>query len=120
VVEAFPTSFLGVMIENPEALTVKRSNRSDVYFDFLACTRQILSTYAALQSSAHSDAEISKDFKANGSTEVDDDAYRALAANKFADWNSAVSWESRSSCLWLSSAPCRRAPRSRRHDCVEG
>ena len=34
----------------------------------------------------YSEADISKDFKANGSTDVDDDEYRALAANGFASW----------------------------------
>ena len=37
-----------------------------------------------------SEEDISKDFKANGSTDVDDDAYRALAANGFADWKLKV------------------------------
>ena len=38
----------------------------------------------------YGEADISKDFKANGSTEVDDDDYRALAANGFADWKLKV------------------------------
>jgi hypothetical protein len=36
VVEAFPSSFLGVMLADPEALSVKRADRSDVYFAHLA------------------------------------------------------------------------------------
>ena len=38
----------------------------------------------------YGEADISKDFKANGSTEVDDDDYRALAANGFAEWQLKV------------------------------
>jgi len=38
----------------------------------------------------YSEAEISKDFKANGSTDVDDDDYRAQAANGFAEWKLKV------------------------------
>src|SRR6188508_758789 len=34
----------------------------------------------------YDEKDISADFKANGSTEVDDDSYRKLAANGFADW----------------------------------
>jgi len=36
VLEAFPTSFLGMMIENPERLTVQRGKRSDVFYQHLA------------------------------------------------------------------------------------
>jgi len=36
VVEAFPSSFLGVMIEAPKALNARRSDRSDIFFQFLA------------------------------------------------------------------------------------
>ncbi len=36
VVEAFPNSFLGLMLGEPEALSVKRANRSDAYFAHLA------------------------------------------------------------------------------------
>ena len=47
----------------------------------------------------YSEADISKDFKANGSTGVDDDAYRAMAANGLPTGSSrsAVSSSSRSS-----------------------
>jgi DMSO/TMAO reductase YedYZ molybdopterin-dependent catalytic subunit len=38
----------------------------------------------------YSEAEISRDFKANGSTDPDDAAYRAHAANGFANWKLAV------------------------------
>jgi DNA-binding ferritin-like protein (Dps family) len=36
IVEAFPSSFLGVMIEEPGALVVERSDRSDTFFQHLA------------------------------------------------------------------------------------
>jgi hypothetical protein len=32
VVEAFPTSFLGVLIENPSVLSPRRENRSDIFY----------------------------------------------------------------------------------------
>lgn len=35
IVEAFPSSFLGVMIDDPSILSVKRNNRSDRYFMYL-------------------------------------------------------------------------------------
>ena len=63
----------------------------------------------------YSEADISKDFKANGSTGVDDDAYRALAANGFADWKLKVGGlvETSSSSRLPNCAPCPRARRSR-------
>src|SRR5512139_4274784 len=36
IAEAFPNSFLGMMIEQPTLLQTRRGNRSDVYFDHLA------------------------------------------------------------------------------------
>jgi hypothetical protein len=36
VVEAFPTGFLGVMLQQPASVVASRSDRSDVYFRFLA------------------------------------------------------------------------------------
>jgi hypothetical protein len=38
VVEAFPTAFLGVMLRDPNALTVQRSTRSDVFFQNLVAS----------------------------------------------------------------------------------
>jgi hypothetical protein len=35
VVEAFPTSFLGVLIENPSGLSAHRGNRSDTFYVYL-------------------------------------------------------------------------------------
>jgi hypothetical protein len=36
IVEAFPSSFLGMMIENPEQITARRGDRSDTFFQHLA------------------------------------------------------------------------------------
>jgi hypothetical protein len=36
IAEAFPTSFLGLMIDNPTRLWARRNNRSDIFFDVLA------------------------------------------------------------------------------------
>jgi hypothetical protein len=38
IVEAFPTSFMGVLIDEPGRVPAKRGNRSDVYFQHLATT----------------------------------------------------------------------------------
>lgn len=38
LVEAFPSSFLGMMIEDPEHLTARRGDRSDIFFQHLATT----------------------------------------------------------------------------------
>ena len=70
----------------------------------------------------YSEADISRDFKANGSTGVDDDAYRALAANGFADWKLKVGGLVETP-LELSLAELRAMPartQITRHDCVEG
>jgi DMSO/TMAO reductase YedYZ molybdopterin-dependent catalytic subunit len=70
----------------------------------------------------YSEADISKDFKANGSTSVDDDDYRALAANGFADWKLKVGGLVETP-LELTLAELRAMPartQITRHDCVEG
>jgi DMSO/TMAO reductase YedYZ molybdopterin-dependent catalytic subunit len=70
----------------------------------------------------YSEADVSKDFKANGSTDVDDDAYRALAANGFADWKlkivGLVGQTLELSLVELRAMPSRT--QITRHDCVEG
>jgi len=70
----------------------------------------------------YSEADISKDFKANGSTDVDDDTYRALAAGGFADWKLKIDGLV-GQPLELSLADLRAMPsrtQITRHDCVEG
>jgi DMSO/TMAO reductase YedYZ molybdopterin-dependent catalytic subunit len=70
----------------------------------------------------YSEADISTDFKANGSTDVDDDDYRALAANGFADWKLKVDGLV-GQPLELTLAELRAMPsrtQITRHDCVEG
>jgi DMSO/TMAO reductase YedYZ molybdopterin-dependent catalytic subunit len=69
-----------------------------------------------------SEAEISRKFRANGSTDPDDPAYVAFAKNGFADWRLTIGGLVEES-LELSLAELR-AMSSRtqitRHDCVEG
>jgi len=65
---------------------------------------------------------ISADFRANGSTNPDDPAYRAHLANGFADWRLVVDGLVERP-LALSLAELRAAPartQITRHDCVEG
>jgi DMSO/TMAO reductase YedYZ molybdopterin-dependent catalytic subunit len=67
-------------------------------------------------------ADISPDFRANGSTNPDDPAYVAHVANGFADWKLVIDGLVERP-LELSLADLRRQPaRSQitRHDCVEG
>ena len=69
-----------------------------------------------------SENEISRDFKANGSTDPDDEAYKAHAANGFADWKLLVGGLV-DQPLSLSLAELRALPartQITRHDCVEG
>jgi DMSO/TMAO reductase YedYZ molybdopterin-dependent catalytic subunit len=69
-----------------------------------------------------SEADLSTDFKANGSTNPDDPAYVAHAANGFADWKLSVAGLVEAP-LELSLAELRAMPsrtQITRHDCVEG
>lgn len=68
------------------------------------------------------EAELSPEFRSNGTDYPDDAAYRALAANQFADWSLRVDGlVNRPGDFTLARL---RAMRSRtqitRHDCVEG
>jgi DMSO/TMAO reductase YedYZ molybdopterin-dependent catalytic subunit len=68
------------------------------------------------------EADISPKFKANGSTDPDDPAYRAMAANGFADWKLKVGGLVETP-MELSLADLRAMPAREqitRHDCVEG
>jgi DMSO/TMAO reductase YedYZ molybdopterin-dependent catalytic subunit len=68
------------------------------------------------------EAEISRDFKANGSTDPDDETFKAHAANGFADWKLAIGGLVEEP-LQLSLAELRAMPsrtQITRHDCVEG
>ena len=70
----------------------------------------------------YSEADMSKDFKANGSTNVDDAAYAASAQNGFADWKLKIGGLVEQP-LELSLAELRGMPsrtQITRHDCVEG
>jgi DMSO/TMAO reductase YedYZ molybdopterin-dependent catalytic subunit len=70
----------------------------------------------------YSEADLSREFKANGSTKPDDAAYIAHAENGFADWKLVVGGLVEES-LELSLAELRAMPsrtQITRHDCVEG
>ena len=70
----------------------------------------------------YSEADISKEFKANGSTHPDDEDYKAHAVNGFADWKLKVGGLVGQS-LELSLRDLRAMPartQITRHDCVEG
>lgn len=65
---------------------------------------------------------ISRDFRANGSTQPDSEEYQALAANGFADWRLEIGGLVERP-LSLSLADLRAAAARQqitRHDCVEG
>ncbi len=70
----------------------------------------------------YSEADLSSDFKANGSTSPDDPAYVAHTENGFADWKLIVGGLVESP-LELSLTELRAMPartQITRHDCVEG
>ena len=82
--------------------------------------RAILSPRALARE--YSEAEISRDFKANGTTEIDDADYKAHVANGFADWKLKVGGLVEQP-IELSLADLRAMPsrtQITRHDCVEG
>jgi DMSO/TMAO reductase YedYZ molybdopterin-dependent catalytic subunit len=84
-------------------------------------TQRVLIPPSALAREYH-EAEISKEFKPNGSTNPDDEAYKAHAADGFADWKLTVSGLVERP-LELSLAELRAMPsrtQITRHDCVEG
>ena len=82
--------------------------------------RAILSDQALAQE--FTEADLSPVFKANGSTSPDDPAYKALAANGFADWRlkigGLVERPGEFSLVELRNLPSRT--QITRHDCVEG
>ncbi len=70
----------------------------------------------------YSDEDISRDFRANGTTNPDTDEYNALLRTGFADWRLAVGGLVERP-LQLSLAQLRQLPartQITRHDCVEG
>jgi DMSO/TMAO reductase YedYZ molybdopterin-dependent catalytic subunit len=84
-------------------------------------TQRALIPSAAL-AREYGEADISSDFKANGSTDPDDDDYKAHAANGFADWKLKLGGLV-GQPLELTLADLRAMPartQITRHDCVEG
>jgi DMSO/TMAO reductase YedYZ molybdopterin-dependent catalytic subunit len=82
--------------------------------------RAILSP--AARAREYSEAEISRDFKANGSINPDGADYKAHSANGFADWKLAIGGLVETT-LELSLAELGAMPsrtQITRHDCVEG
>jgi len=70
----------------------------------------------------YSETELSKNFRANGTTDPEDDSYQALAKNNFADWRleigGLVERPAKLSLAELRALPSRT--QITRHDCVEG
>jgi DMSO/TMAO reductase YedYZ molybdopterin-dependent catalytic subunit len=70
----------------------------------------------------YTEADLSPEFRANGSTSVDDPAYQAMAANNFADWklkvDGLVENPGEFTLADLRAMPSRT--QITRHDCVEG
>jgi DMSO/TMAO reductase YedYZ molybdopterin-dependent catalytic subunit len=70
----------------------------------------------------YTEADISPQFRSNGTSEPDDDAYAALAQNGFADWRlevgGLVERPARLSLDQIRALPSRT--QITRHDCVEG
>ncbi len=70
----------------------------------------------------YSEADLSKDFRANGTTDPEDSAYQALAKTSFADWRleigGLVDRPAKLSLAELRALPSRT--QITRHDCVEG
>jgi DMSO/TMAO reductase YedYZ molybdopterin-dependent catalytic subunit len=70
----------------------------------------------------YSEADISKDFKANGTDDPDDEDYQALASKTFVDWRleigGLVERPAKLSLEELRQLPSRT--QITRHDCVEG
>ena len=102
--------------QNPQALAVLTSAEQ------LTRRAQRLVTDRKALAQEFSPADISPDFRPNGSTNPDDPAYVAQVAAGFADWKLVVDGLVERP-LALSLAELRAAPaRSQitRHDCVEG
>ena len=70
----------------------------------------------------YAEADLSKEFKANGTLDPDDDDYQALASKQFADWRlevtGLVNRPAQYSLDELRAMPSRT--QITRHDCVEG
>jgi DMSO/TMAO reductase YedYZ molybdopterin-dependent catalytic subunit len=89
-----------------------------------AVSRTVLRVLAGRQALApeYSEADISPNFRSNGTQEPDEEDYQALATNGFADWRlevgGLVERPLRLSLTELRDLPART--QITRHDCVEG
>jgi DMSO/TMAO reductase YedYZ molybdopterin-dependent catalytic subunit len=96
----------------------------DVLFKAEGLTQRVQRLVLSSRSLAreYSEADLSKHFKANGSTGVDDPAYQQAAQNAFANWSLAIDGlverPTRLSLEELRKLPSRT--QITRHDCVEG
>ena len=70
----------------------------------------------------YAEADISPKFRANGSTDPDDPAYKAMAAEGFVNWRLEVAGLVERPAEYLACRTARHAVRTQitRHDCVEG
>ena len=103
---------------------VSRSPQTNAVLGKADVLTETVQRAATSQALAHEfpESAISAHFRANGSTDPDNPAYRAHAANSFADWRLEIGGLVETP-LSLSLADLRAAPsrtQITRHDCVEG
>ncbi len=102
--------------ENPKVVDILESAEN------LTRAAQHAITGAQALAPEYSEADISADFRANGTTDPEDDGYKALAKNNFADYRlkirGLVEQPMQFSLADLRALPSRT--QITRHDCVEG
>src|ERR1700731_319925 len=113
---ALPLAGCDLFSQNPTVRKVLDSAESLT----MHAQRLLLSRQALAQE--FTEADISAHFRANGSTDPDDDAYQSLAQSGFKDWRLQVDGLVEQP-LQLSLGDVRALPtrtQITRHDCVEG
>jgi DMSO/TMAO reductase YedYZ molybdopterin-dependent catalytic subunit len=113
---ALPLAGCDLFSQNPTVRKVLDSAESlTMHAQRLLVSRQALAQ-------EFTEADISADFRANGSTDPDDDAYQTFAQSGFKDWrlqvDGLVERPMQLSLGELRALPAR--PQITRHDCVEG
>ncbi len=113
---ALPLAGCDLFSQNPTVRKVLDSAESlTMHAQRLLVSRQALAQ-------EFTEADISADFRANGSTDPDDDAYQTFAQSGFKDWrlqvDGLVERPVQLSLGELRALPAR--PQITRHDCVEG